>query len=190
MASTSVSRSELHERLNQLIKFLAQRTNDRNAIQTRMDAQIAQIKGRHEADILSVSNDIEDTIAQIREIIEENWSLIFSDKSVKLLYGVIASRLVAGKETWDVDAILRVARKLGKVRKLFTWRLIFDLRPGAMQWIANHPEYDENFADCFSKQPDTQSITVKLGLDVPDIDTSHLTASPIPICKIEVGAKS
>ena len=121
---TIENRQDLLERLNSLIKFLATRTNDRNTISAKLDAEIALAKAKYEPDLTSAGRDIAGTIAQIRKIIEENRTTVFTDKSVKLLYSVIASRKVGGGEKLDQDRLLALARKLGIVRKFFRPRVV------------------------------------------------------------------
>ncbi len=188
---TIENRQDLLERLNSLIKFLATRTNDRNTISAKLDAEIALAKAKYEPDLTSAGRDIADTIAQIRKIIEENRTSVFTDKSVKLLYGVIASRKVGGGEKLDQDRLLALARKLGIVRKFFRPRVVQELDTMDL-WLytQQRPEHQELINDCYDIDPVVESVTVKLALNAPGIDTSQLTSRPIPICKIVVDPES
>lgn len=188
---TIENRQDLLERLNSLIKFLATRTNDRNTISAKLDAEIALAKAKYEPDLTSAGRDIADTIAQIRKIIEENRTTVFTDKSVKLLYGVIASRKVGGGEKLDQDRLLALARKLGIVRKFFRPRVVQELDTMDL-WLytQQRPEHQELINDCYDIDPVVESVTVKLALNAPGIDTSQLTSRPIPICKIVVDPES
>ena len=188
---TIENRQDLLERLNSLIKFLATRTNDRNTMSAKLDAEIALAKAKYEPDLTSAGRDIADTIAQIRKIIEENRTTVFTDKSVKLLYGVIASRKVGGGEKLDQDRLLALARKLGIVRKFFRPRVVQELNTMDL-WLytQQRPEHQELIKDCYDIDPVVGSVTVKLALNAPGIDTSQLTSRPIPICKIVVDPES
>ncbi|MCA9340635.1 MAG: hypothetical protein KDA17_06990 [Candidatus Saccharibacteria bacterium] len=188
---TIENRQDLLERLNSLIKFLATRTNDRNGMNAKLAAEIALAKTKYEPDLTSAGRDIADTIAQIRKIIEENRTTVFTDKSVKLLYGVIASRKVGGGEKLDQDRLLALARKLGIVRKFFRPRVVQELNTMDL-WLytQQRPEHQELINDCYDIDPVVESVTVKLALNAPGIDTSQLTSRPIPICKIVVDPES
>ena len=188
---TIENRQDLLERLNSLIKFLATRTNDRNTISAKLDAEIALAKAKYEPELTSAGRDIADTIAQIRKIIEENRTTVFTDKSVKLLYGVIASRRVGGAEKLDQDRLLALARKLGIVRKFFRPRVVQELNTMDL-WLytQQRPEHQELINDCYDIDTAVESVTVKLALNAPGIDTSQLTSRPIPICKIVVDPES
>ena len=188
---TIENRQDLLERLNSLIKFLATRTNDRNGMNAKLAAEIALAKTKYEPDLTSAGRDIADTIAQIRKIIEENRTTVFTDKSVKLLYGVIASRKVGGGEKLDQDRLLALARKLGIVRKFFRPRVVQELNTMDL-WLytQQRPEHQELINDCYDIDTAVESVTVKLALNAPDIDTSQLTSRPIPICKIVVDPES
>ena len=188
---TIENRQDLLERLNSLIKFLATRTNDRNSMNAKLEAEIALAKAKYEPDLTSAGRDIADTIAQIRKIIEENRTTVFTDKSVKLLYGVIASRKVGGGEKLDQDRLLALARKLGIVRKFFRPRVVQELDTMDL-WLytQQRPEHQELINDCYDIDPVVESVTVKLALNAPGIDTSQLTSRPIPICKIVVDPES
>lgn len=188
---TIENRQDLLERLNSLIKFLATRTNDRNGMNAKLEAEIALAKAKYEPDLTSAGRDIADTIAQIRKIIEENRTTVFTDKSVKLLYGVIASRRVGGGEKLDQDRLLALARKLGIVRKFFRPRVVQELDTMDLRlYTQQRPEHKELIDDCYAIDPSVESVTVKLALNAPDIDTSQLTSRPIPICKIVVDPES
>ena len=188
---TIENRQDLLERLNSLIKFLATRTNDRNTISAKLDAEIALAKAKYEPELTSAGRDIADTIAQIRKIIEENRTTVFTDKSVKLLYGVIASRRVGGAEKLDQDRLLALARKLGIVRKFYRPRVVQELDMMDLGLYTQHrPEHKKLIDDCYNIDPSVESVTVKLALNAPDIDTSQLTSRPIPICKIVVDPES
>ncbi|MCA9335563.1 hypothetical protein KC955_00430 [Candidatus Saccharibacteria bacterium] len=188
---TIENRQDLLERLNSLIKFLATRTNDRNGMNAKLAAEIALAKTKYEPDLTSAGRDIADTIAQIRKIIEENRTTVFTDKSVKLLYGVIASRKVGGGEKLDQDRLLALARKLGIVRKFFRPRVVQELNTMDL-WLytQQRPEHQELINDCYDIDTAVESVTVKLALNAPGIDTSQLTSRPIPICKIVVDPES
>ena len=188
---TIENRQDLLERLNSLIKLLATRTNDRNTMSGKLDAEIALAKAKYEPDLTSAGRDIADTIAQIRKIIEENRTTVFTDKSVKLLYGVIASRKVGDGEKLDQDRLLALARKLGIVRKFFRPRVVQELDTMDL-WLytQQRPEHQELINDCYDIDPVVESVTVKLALNAPGIDTSQLTSRPIPICKIVVDPES
>ena len=188
---TIENRQDLLERLNSLIKFLATRTNARNGMNAKLEAEIALAKAKYEPDLTSAGRDIADTIAQIRKIIEENRTTVFTDKSVKLLYGVIASRKVGGGEKLDQDRLLALARKLGIVRKFFRPRVVQELDTMDL-WLytQQRPEHQELINDCYDIDPVVESVTVKLALNAPGIDTSQLTSRPIPICKIVVDPES
>lgn len=188
---TIENRQDLLERLNSLIKFLATRTNDRNGMNAKLEAEIALAKAKYEPDLTSAGRDIADTIAQIRKIIEENRTTVFTDKSVKLLYGVIASRKVGGGEKLDQDRLLALARKLGIVRKFFRPRVVQELDTMDLWLYTQHrPEHKELIDDCYNIDPSVESVTVKLALNAPGIHTSQLTSRPIPICKIVVDPES
>lgn len=188
---TIENRQDLLERLNSLIKFLATRTNDRNTISAKLDAEIALAKAKYEPELTSAGRDIADTIAQIRKIIEENLTTVFTDKSVKLLYGVIASRRVGGAEKLDQDRLLALARKLGIVRKFYRPRVVQELDMMDLWLYTQHrAEHKELIDDCYNIDPSVESVTVKLALNAPGIDTSQLTSRPIPICKIVVDPES
>lgn len=60
---TIENRQDLLERLNSLIKFLATRTNDRNGMNAKQEAEIALAKAKYEPDLTSAGRDIADTIA-------------------------------------------------------------------------------------------------------------------------------
>ena len=188
---TIENRQDLLERLNSLIKFLATRTNARNGMNAKLEAEIALAKAKYEPDLTSAGRDIADTIAQIRKIIEENRTTVFTDKSVKLLYGVIASRKVGGGEKLDQDRLLALARKLGIVRKFFRPRVVQELNTMDL-WLytQQRPEHQELIGDCYDIEPVVESVTDKLALNAPGIDTSQLTSRPIPICKIVVDPES
>ncbi|MCA0228741.1 host-nuclease inhibitor Gam family protein [Patescibacteria group bacterium] len=188
---TIENRQDLLERLNSLIKFLATRTNDRNGMNAKLEAEIALAKAKYEPDLTSAGRDIADTIAQIRKIIEENRTTVFTDKSVKLLYGVIASRKVGGGEKLDQDRLLALARKLGIVRKFFRPRVVQELDTMDLRlYTQQRPEHKELIDDCYDIDTAVESVTVKLALNAPGIDTSQLTSRPIPICKIVVDPES
>lgn len=57
-------------------------------------------------------------------------------------------------------------------------------------YTQQRPEHQELIDDCYAIDPVVESVTVKLALNAPGIDTSQLTSRPIPICKIVVDPES
>ena len=184
MADISETRQEVLERLDRLIKFLARRVIDRNRLTAEMQSEIDQVKDRYAEELSAATSDIDETVTQIREIIEHHWAVVFTSKSVKLLYGVLASRKGGGNEKLDVARLLTLARKLGIVRKLFRVRVVQELDPmGLLLYRESRPEHQELIDGCFDITPTHESVTVKLNFDAPDLDTSHLSDKPIPVGK-------
>lgn len=154
---------------------------------SEMDAELAAVRSRYEDRLASHEHSLSETISEIAAFLEEHKDTVFTEKSVKLLYGTLASRHVSGKNRLDVKALLAGARKHGVVKKLFTHVYAYELRHDAREWIKAHPEM-EWLRDCLDEAPSIESITFK-----PDVAvvieklgkrSAQLSGNPIPITKL------
>lgn len=152
-----------------------------------MDAELAAVRSRYEDQLASHDHSLSETVSEIAAFLEKQKDTVFTEKSVKLLYGTLASRHVAGKNRLDAKALLAGARKHGVVKKLFTYVYAYELRPDALAWIRDHPEMGW-LRDCLDEVPSIESITFK-----PDVAvvieklgkrSAQLSGNPIPITRL------
>ena len=179
------SPKEVQRRLDELAYELVLHESRLRRISAKLDSDLAAVKARYKPELADSSAKHDAVIAKMETYVRENYSVIFADnKSKKLLFGVLSSREVGGKEVLNLARLLVAARKRGVVRKLFSAHFVYELRGHAKKWIEQHPE-EEWVQDCYDSTPKENSVTFKPDPSVvrqgTNIDSRHLTNEPIRI---------
>lgn len=177
--------------LDELTKQLTVRVIRRQRIENEITGKVAALKAKHQDELAGINADIAKIIADIRKILNESWSSIFVKRSVKLLYGILSVRTVTQKSAPDLDQLLALARRLGIVRTIFKPKVVYELRPDALEELQRHrPELVGAVIEWFGEPEVVDSVAFKPDLTARDIGTEQLSGKSIPLGKFPAHKKS
>lgn len=144
-----ISRIALN-RLNDLMSHRRHLELDRATIKSNYQTKVDRLKEEMEEELAAVEEWIRVTDKELRELTDANRAVLMpNSKSVQLTYGILAYRSQSERiEVLDSKIVLRIARKLGIVRKIarpvVQWKLVSEL---FTNWLSKHAEYRDRFID-------------------------------------------